>query len=279
MTIIILGKNGFLGKSLSNLFQADFSYKHTVISVGREELNLLNADQVKSFFADKKDSIIINCAVKNGWRTQSPTSEDFYDNLLMHCNLTQYANYSKLFVFSSGADSDRDYPVNTKEGIINNFAHDYYGFSKHLTTQLSKLDSRTTVFRIFNCFGPLETGERFITSSINKCLQNQPIEIWEDKLFDFFYIEDLYRLLKHYILFGGPNEINCCYQDKLLLSQVANIISNYYDIKPNIIIQSKSNKSYIGDPNKINSLRIPFLGLSYGIEQLWKLKLNALMDK
>jgi GDP-L-fucose synthase len=273
MNIFILGSNGFLGKTLIDMFKES---SYNVFPLDRQDLNLLNKSDVKIFFEKFENNIIINCAVKNGWRTQSPTSLDLYENILMHENLTNYAKFDKMICFSSGADSDRNLPVNTKECNYIYNPTDFYGLSKYITSKISQLNNKIYVLRIFNCFGEKESSDRFITSSILKIISGRTIDIWEDKFFDFFYAEDLFKLIEHIILNNvRVNEINCCYETKLLLSDTATLISNILNRKVKLNIISKSDLSYIGDSSIINSLGIDFIGIKNGIYKLWKHKLNV----
>tara|TARA_Y100000768_G_scaffold125825_1_gene93284 strand:- start:402 stop:1268 length:867 start_codon:yes stop_codon:yes gene_type:complete len=61
MKILLIGKNGQLGKSLSTSI-SKIKKRHEYIFVGRDELDLSLASNISSYFEDKSFDIIINCA-------------------------------------------------------------------------------------------------------------------------------------------------------------------------------------------------------------------------
>ena len=87
-----------------------------------------------------------------------------------------------------------------------------YGLSKRVITK-SMIDQFNFYnIRIFSLFGEGEIETRFIRSALTKYVNNDPIDIHENKYMDFFYMEDLWTLVKYYIdTDNPPKEVDCCY--------------------------------------------------------------------
>jgi len=65
--------------------------------------------------------------------------------------------------------------------------------------------------------------------------------IHTNKIMDFFYMQDLVNLVDHYIINSDlQKEINCCYDQKYTLMNIANIINSLDDHKVKIQIENKS---------------------------------------
>jgi len=98
-----------------------------------------------------------------------------------------------------------------------------------------------------------------------------------DKLMDFFYIEDLVELVKHYIKPNKeplshihlPKNVDCIYDAcvKDYLSDIAHIINNLSDYKVKINIGEGKGKNYVGSNNPFN---IKWIGLKQGIKETYK---------
>ena len=88
---------------------------------------------------------------------------------------------------------------------------------------------------------------------------------------DFFYIDDFNKILELYINeVILPKEIDCVYQNKVMLSDIANIINNLSDKKvPVHILNPEIGNSYCGNFNAItNTLNLK--GLEQGIYEIYK---------
>src|SRR5208337_724725 len=195
MNILITGSNGFVGRNLKQ-YLGYFNYN--IYTVTHNELDILYLDTLKEFIKKNNINIIIHTAIKGGRRIKQDDISTFNQNIAMWENIVDAGKDCKLIInFGSGAEFDRRFPVNKAipENIFNVLPIDYYGLSKNLISRsIYKIDNAVNL-RIFNCFGRDEGIDRFITS----CVLKDTIEIFEDKLFDFFYIEDLCKIIQFYI--------------------------------------------------------------------------------
>ena len=99
-----------------------------------------------------------------------------------------------------------------------------------------------------------------------KCLKNEDIIISEDRLFDFFYSEDVVRIIKHLIDNIPENylEFDACYNDKFYLSNIAMLIRNLMNSNNKIIINS-IRENYIGGDHKFN---LDLYGVENGVAKM-----------
>jgi GDP-L-fucose synthase len=257
MRILITGGNGYIAKSLYNNLYS----KYKIVSITRQDFDLTDSFETIKYFSDKYFDIIIHCAVSGGSRLKSDDWGVLDDNLKMYYNLLNCKNkFTKLIHFGSGA-----------ELISQNTP---YGLSKHIIRQSILRKDNFYNIRIFGVFDENELDTRFIKGNIKKYLNNQSITIHQDKFMDFFYMKDLVSLVEYYILNENlPSEVNCSYNKKYTLSNIANIINSLGNYRVNV---DYNTEGMAEDYNfkDINPLpNISFIGLENGIKQVYdKLK-------
>ncbi len=271
--ILITGANSFLVKSISPSLKKD---GHYVCSFNHQDLDITDFNSLKKFF-EKEESydLIIHCATK-GCGRDTDSLQDFYDNLLMINNLLFFSHkYSKMIVFSSGSEFNVDGNIfNQLENQYDSVPNQYYSFSKYIQTKLIENNPKIINLRIFNCFGPLENENRFVKTCLRNYINKQPLTIFQDKYFDFFYIDDLITIIKYLINITPQEhlELNCVYNEKYKLSEVANIINNLDNYQVPVIIKEKMGKSYCGDGIRLNKLSFgsELIGLKKGIKKYYE---------
>jgi nucleoside-diphosphate-sugar epimerase len=121
--------------------------------------------------------------------------------------------------------------------------------------------------RIFGLFGEGELDSRFIKANLERYKNNQPIQIYQNKMMDFFYIEDLWGVVKYYIdTEFPPKEIDCCYKESkgIDLLDISNMINNldHYTVDT-IIKNQESGQPYVGQSIELN---IDYIGLENGLK-------------
>ena len=269
MKILVTGKNGFLARELQSLFKDS---DHSTTFAGRQDLDLLDQGAVDSFLSDNTFDAVLHTSILGGRRIKKDSSKDYYDNMLMSLNLMKHIDKFKMFLnFDSGASFDRSIGIdNCKEvELLRSVPTDYYGISKVTTSLIGRSFSNFINLRIFNCFGIEETEERFIKRNINRYINKDPIEIFEEKAMDFFYVKDLFKVLLY--LLDTPTDykdINLCYDKKYSMSDISTIINNLSDYKVPVRI-GNSAYNYTGDATRLSSLGIQFNGLESGIKDMY----------
>ena len=266
MNILITGGNGFVGRNLRKYLLPP---NYIVYAVSHNELDVLCLSKLQQFINKNNIDVIIHAAISGGRRIKQDDISVFNTNVKMWDNIVDAGKNCKLIInFGSGAEFDRRFPIDKArpEHIFKVLPLDYYGLSKNLISRSINTTINNAVnLRIFNCFGLDEGTDRFITS----CILKDTVEIFEDKLFDFFYIEDLCKVIKFYI--DKPNipfkDINCVYTDKYRLSEIANKLG----VSKITIIKSTENH-YTGSANQLQNLDISLFGLDFGLQQMRSLK-------
>jgi len=264
MKIVILGSAGFIGRELSKYFSNS-------IRIKRSDCDLLNHESVEKLANEhlNSETVLINCAGRS-WYNNS--SDVFTDNLVMYYNLSKYFNKCyKVFLFSSGAEYGKSVS-NALDMNMNPFEinDNYYGMSKAFVTKDCRKFNNVFNLRIFGCFGLTEPDKKFIRSNILKYVKKEDMLIDVDRAFDYFYVEDVYRVIVHLINNDIlAREMNLTYNDKIKLSQIAEIINSLNDYKVEIKCLKTGNE-YTGEPKILQSIPLEFVGLTEGIKRVYQ---------
>ena len=272
MRILVTGANGFVGRNLAAALT-----EHEVTKLTRQIVDLTNRKAVDEYFKDKSFDVVLHCAMVGGRRYLSDGSEVLYKNLAMFYNLLAHQDkFGKIINFGSGAELDR-----TQDIDLSNFYYkdayplDYYGMAKNIIARLIENEDKCFSFRLFNVFGADEESARFIRANIQRYIDKEPIIIHQDKIMDFFYIDDLVTLVKFYLDKNYiPEEINAVYKDKYTLGGIATMINNLSNYEVDIIVEQEGlSKHYVGKSTRLDLLKLPLKGLAIGIKETYnKLK-------
>jgi nucleoside-diphosphate-sugar epimerase len=251
MKVLITGGNGYIAKSLYNALKDQYE----ITPITRKHFDLTDYRETRKWFKTEYD-VVIHTAAVGGTRLQPDAETVLQDNLTMYSNL--YANrdkFKKLISFGSGAEL-----FNSKS---------YYGMSKRSIASSIQETADFYNLRIFATFDENELDTRFIKANILKYLKNQPMLIHTDKIMDFFYMKDLINLTDYYIKNTVlKKEINCCYEHKYTLSNIANIINELDTYKVPIQIENKNTLEFYCGVH--SEFPIKTIGLTDGIKYTFK---------
>jgi GDP-L-fucose synthase len=260
MKILITGGNGYVGSALKNALSTHDVYAPTSVFV-----NFTRSEDVDSYFKTHKHfDIVIHCAVRGGSRLRIDDWSVMDDNLKMYYNLLSNRDcFDKFINIGSGAE-------------LFDFLKPY-GMSKRVISESIYNKDNFYNIRVFGVFDENELDTRFIKSNIKRYINRQPMEIHENKLMDFMYMEDLVSIIKHYITSNNPpKETNCCYETVFTLAQISSIINLLGDYKVDVNVEKQidctSYKPYIGTPT--HPLAINYIGLVEGITKTYKKLVN-----
>lgn len=266
MKILITGGNGFLAKELTSYLGKEYE----VTSISRQDVDITNFDQLSVFFKNKYFDLVLHCAVRGGQRIFEYESHIVHENIKMFLNISKFSNqYTYLINFGSGAELDIRNDLFTKHYVNQQVPEDYYGFSKNIIARLCQARKNFYNFRIFNVFSENEINSKMIKNNISRYINNNSLIIYQDKFMDFMYIEDLVSMIKKFIDNPFPfNEIDCVYENKIKLSDIADIINNLSDYKVEVNICHKElGNSYCG---MYNNLKINYIGIEKSIEKVYE---------
>lgn len=254
--ILITGGNGYIASRLYSALKN--SYDITLVT--RKDFDLTNSDDTTKYFQDKYYDVVIHCAIVGGSRLKEDSPEILYTNLLMHYNLMINRNHFDKFIqFGSGAE------LSHPPG--------YYGMSKRAIANLIGNEPNYLTLRVFAVFDEEELSTRFIKSNILRYIKREPLLIHQDKLMDFFYMQDLISLVKYHLDYGRDwifKDIDCRYLKSWKLSEIASMINNLADYKVEVRIGDGEQVPYVGT---YRGLPIELVGLEQGIINVYnKLK-------
>lgn len=248
MNVLITGGNGYIAKSLYHILNDVYN----VTSITRNNFDLTDYSKTCSWFEGKSFDAVIHTAINGGSRLQQEDQTVFDKNMKMFSNLVQNKHrFSKLISFGSGAELFHgDTP--------------YANSKREIAKQIQELDQFYNL-RIFAVFDEDELNTRFIKSNIIRYIKKEPIVIHKNKVMDFFYMKDLVSLVNYYIKTETPPKtINCSYEQKYTLSNIANKINNLLNHKVDIEVQQPDLDFYCGE---YTNVPVTYSGLDKGIVQ------------
>jgi len=200
MNILLTGGSGFIGK---NILESYLVKKYNIIAPSHSELDLIDNENVKSFFLSHKIDVVIHSACKPGHRNAKDPTNIFYTNSRMFFNLLKNSSFfEKMIVLGSGAVYDMRYDIHkVKEGYFDtHMPQDEHGFQKYVSTKVIEHLDNVVELNIFSIFGKYEDyAIRFISNAICKTIFDLPITIKQNRKFDFFYVDDLIPVLEYFI--------------------------------------------------------------------------------
>ena len=250
--ILITGKSGYIAKELYKYLKD----KYKITTIGREDFSLEDPEATDEFFSNKLYDVVIHTAIIGGNRLYKDSIKCFNSNVNIFLNIIKNKNkFKRLINFGSGAQ----FSLNPK----------FYGLSKKMINEIIQYVDDVYDLRIYGVFNENELDSRFIKSAIKRNLKKQNISIFENKFMDYIYMEDLCALVDYYIEADKPQkEIDCCYENKVTLFNIAKLINKISDFKSDINIESHTYYDYIGSKNK---LPIKTIGLVEGIRKTFSI--------
>lgn len=199
MNILLTGGSGFIGRNIIELMGGRYKF----FAPSHKELDLLQENQVESFFRNNKVDVVVHSAVKPGHRNAKDLSNIFYSDARMFFNLVRCSSrYDRMIVLSSGATYDTrcDLRKVTEGFFDSSVPADEHGLFRYVSAKYIERTSNITELRIFSIFGKYEDyAIRFISNAICKVIYDLPITIKQNRVFDYLYIEDFMPILDYFI--------------------------------------------------------------------------------
>tara|TARA_Y100000015_G_scaffold28826_1_gene28086 strand:- start:1070 stop:1915 length:846 start_codon:yes stop_codon:yes gene_type:complete len=268
--ILFTGGNGFIGRQIIPFIQ-EAGYE--VVRPRSTQVRLEVDEEVATLFNHGQHyDAIIHAAIVGGRRDNDDDSRVLRTNLNMFETLFKYVDQTDMFInLDSGASYGRPSPV--EEPSPDDFGKvipdDPYGFSKYIITKRVLSDPKGVNLRIFGCFGHHEENTRFFSTNINRYINKEPIQLIKDRKMDFIFADDLYKIIQYYLDGNdGPRDINCVYNRKYMLSDIAEIINHLGPYK--VEIQSEGQYPMFPYIGKANDLPIEYDGLTKGIQKVYE---------
>lgn len=273
MKILITGGNGFIGRNLHEYL----SKKQEIYAPSHLELDLLDKECVKSFLEKHRFDIIVHTAVKGGSR-KLPTFQGMVkQNLKMFFNLAENSDlFEKMIFIGSGAEYDKTKDVKDvkEEDFGKTVPFDDYGFFKYVCSKYIEKSNNIINLRVFGIFGKYEDYEiRLISNILCRVIFDLPVEINQDAIFDFIYVNDLCRIIEHFIENHSKSKFyNIGSEKHLRLTEIAEKIKKTTKKDFNVVIKNQGmNKEYTCDNsrlrNELNNFK--FTEIDKAIQELY----------
>ena len=225
MNVLITGKNGFIGRNLTEKLKAC-----NLTALGRHELDLQDTKAVEDYLHKNYFDVILHTAnvhLSVDLVTQRYNTLD--GNLRMFFNLQRCSGcYGKMYYFGSGAEYDMQHyiPDMREEYFDTHIPLDAYGFSKYIMSKECCESGNIYDLRLFGVYGKYERWERrFISNAICRALKGKDITIQKNVYFDYIWVEDLCDIMQ-WFLENEPKHrhYNVCRGSKIDLYTLAQMV-------------------------------------------------------
>lgn len=229
MKVLITGATGFIGRNLAEALPRSFE----IFSLSQDDLDLVNADAVSSFFRGSAPfDAVVHCAAKGVSRTNPCDDKALNDNVAMFYNL--HANrsfFGKMISLGSGAEYDKSRDlVDVKEDVFGErFPKDPYGVYKYRCARFIENSNTNIVnLRFFGVYGKYEDyGARFISNAICRSLLGLDIVVNRNVFFEYVFVEDAVRVIEHFLrATASYKAYNIGTGKKISLVELARLIKN-----------------------------------------------------
>lgn len=275
MQVLLTGSGGFIGKNLK-LYLME---KYELLTPRSFELDLTSENAVKNYFLNHNIEFVIHCGSIGGARDIQDKDNTLKDNLLMVDNILKYKKDGvRVILFGSGAMYDKSRPLQkVKENSIGvQIPKDLYGKSKLMIAQKIKKRNDVLCLNIFACYGYGEKDSRFPSYAIDCVLSNKSIEINQNVVFDYLFVEDMQQIIEYFIE-NKPfdNIINITPTKSISLLEISKIVNRFGEKQVEIICKKSGlNNEYTGDNTllKNNFPSLVFTSPEVGLKKLYEYK-------
>ena len=273
MRILLTGSGGFIGKNLKLYLQDKFE----LLTPRSYELDLTNSNAVVEYFRTNDIDFIIHCGSIGGARGVQDKDSTIEDNLAMVDNILLNKKASaRVILFGSGAMYDKSRALHKiKEAQIGEVVpNDLYGKSKLLISEKVKNRQDVLMLNIFACYGYGEKENRFPSYAINQVLRGEAIEINQNVVFDYLFVEDMEKIVEHFVShFPTDKVINITPTNSISLLEIAKIVNSFGKKKVDIRIKNEVlNNEYTGDNTLLlkNYPKLQFTDIKDGLKKLYE---------
>ncbi len=199
-TVLLTGGSGFIGRNVCE----QLGTAYAISAPSHTELDLTDSSAVRSYLRGKKFDAVVHCAIKPGHRNAQDLSGLLYADTRQFFNLAgNDASWGKMILLGSGlVYNQRHYQPGLKESFCGEFPpEDETGFAKYLMARHGeKFPGRIVDLRPFGVYGKYEDyAIRFISNAICKTLFGLPVTVMQNRKFDYIHVDDLVRVLRHFI--------------------------------------------------------------------------------
>lgn len=262
MNILITGGNGFVAQHLNKHLQ----HKHTVHALNSTALNCADTSVVSSFFTANNIDVVIHTALTGREKLFETDPKWLVDSLVMWRNIYQNRHKFKMLIqFGTAYELPltQDNKNITLSNVLGCIPDSSYGYAKNLIARCCNDTENFYNLRVFGNCHYTEADIRFF----KKLYNSDKFTINEDRVFDYFNLEDLLKVVE-FVIDEKPaqRDINLVYEQKLYLSQQVELFCEINNINPVVDIK-KSGYWLTGDPTILKSFNLKLDGLAKAFEK------------
>lgn len=244
--ILFTGGSGLVGSNILPYLKKHYD----ICSPTRNELNLLDTGAVETYVKNGNFDIIIHSANPNPKKNNLDNIGSMTENSLRcFMNFYRVRKYCKrLYFVGSGAELDKskDMVQIKEEEFDRSIPQDEYGFAKYVMNHLASKSDNVYNLRLFACYGPGDTDNKFITHCIRSVLADKDITIRQNCIFDYIQVYDLANIFSYFIE-NKPkyHDYNIASGDRYTLVEIAEkVLKLMNSDKKVIILKDGMNKEY-----------------------------------
>lgn len=276
-SLFLSGGSGFLGRHIQN----KFSQQYEIYAPSRQELELTDSEAVAAYLTNiSAIDYVINSANVGGTRNSNKKEQDcLLENLRVFRNIFQNSKGMKRFInLGSGAEYTKPLAIpNAREEHAGKIIpQDAYGLAKFFMGQWLEQQEvgKYVNLRIFGNFGPYEDyTTRFISNAIVRALNNLPIVVNQNSLFDYIYVKDFTEILNYFVRNPAPYiSYNVTTGKPMSLIELATIVKEVTGTKHAIVVKNENIKEQYTGCNKRLMEFLPdsfqFTSINAAIEEL-----------
>jgi GDP-L-fucose synthase len=196
--ILLTGGSGFVGRNILPLLRERFS----VSAPRRTELDLLDADAVMRYLEYGRFDAVVHLANPTAHNPIDRPEELFERSLRVFTSLARCSELcGRMIYLGSGAEYGKHRPIArvNEDEFGNELPRDAYGLSRYIMSELSRECENIINLRLFGCCGSGDKSHKLIPHVINCIKADGPIELRQNAIVDFLYVEDIAPALIHFI--------------------------------------------------------------------------------
>lgn len=256
MKVLITGGNGFVARNIRD----QLGEKYEITAVGRAELDLMEAGKVRDFLKKGKFEVVIHTATYDAVAVGSTKDPNkvLENNLRMFFNVARNSGeFGRMIYFGSGAEFGRENwkPKMDEDYFDFRVPTDQYGYSKYLMTKYAERSENIYCLRLFGNFGRYDDWKtRLIPNVCYRVIKNIPVEINQNKFYDFLYINDLVMMVEWLMMAKRPKHhvYNACSGETRDFEAVAKMIVGFSERDEGVkVVKEGLGTEYSGDNSRL----------------------------
>jgi GDP-L-fucose synthase len=214
----LTGGSGFIGRHLLESLRDQY----TIVAPSHAQLDITDSAQVESTIRGGRFDAIIHAAIEGGSNVLGSTLRGYW-------NLSRNGDrVHRIVYFGSGAEygKHRDLVKVAENTIGKETPRDEYGLAKLFCNALCRKSDNIINLRLFGVYGEHEgCRAKFISNAVAKTLVGLPLTIRQNVIFDYLWIEDLVRLMPHFLESDRDfADVNVTPTDSVSLTEIATLI-------------------------------------------------------